>query len=79
MIFTSQDWVWLVVSSVFAFVVVGNISSKAGYPRWYGLVVAVPLLNLVALVVFACSSWPIEQRLLALEFRASENPSPVKD
>ena len=71
--FTLIDWVGLVISSVFAFVVFGTISSEAGYPRWHGLIMAVPLLNLVALVAFAYSNWPIEAKLLELEFQAAEN------
>jgi hypothetical protein len=47
--FTLKDWIELALSSVFAFVVFGSISSKAGYPRWHGLVMAVPLVNLVGL------------------------------
>ena len=66
-----KDWLELAVSSVFAFVVFGNISSKAGYPRWHGLIMAVPFLNLVALVIFAFSYWPIEDKLLKLEFDVS--------
>ena len=76
--FTLQDWVALAISSVFSFVVFGTISSKAGYPRWHGLIMAVPILNLVALVTFAYSSWPIEAKLLELEFRVSENPGMIK-
>ena len=71
MTLTLKDWVALAVSSAFAFFVFGNISSKAGYPRWHGLVMAIPLLNLVALVIFAYSTWPIEDALLKSEFRAS--------
>jgi hypothetical protein len=64
MTFTLKDWLALAVSSLFAYIVFGSISSKAGYPRWHGLIMAVPLLNLVALVVFAFSTWPIERELL---------------
>ena len=67
MTFTWKDSVALVVSSLFAYVVFGNISSKAGYPRWHGLMMAIPLLNVVALMVFAFSTWPIESDLLKLQ------------
>jgi hypothetical protein len=59
-----KDWLAVAVSSLFAYVVFGSISSKAGYPRWHGLIMAIPLLNLVALMVFAFSTWPIESELL---------------
>ncbi len=72
--FTTKDWIALAVSSVFAFAVFGNISSKAGYPRWHGLVMAIPLVNIVALLFFAYSTWPIESKLLQLELGSSEQP-----
>ena len=72
MTLTLKDWLALAVSSVFALVVFGNISSKAGYPRWHGLVMAIPLLNLVALLVFAYSTWPIESELLQVQLGGSE-------
>jgi hypothetical protein len=67
MAFTAKDWIELVVSSLFAYVVFGNISSKAGYPRWHGLVMLIPILNLVAIGIFAFSPWPIENKVLELE------------
>ena len=38
MTFTAKDWIALVFSSLFAYIVFGNISAKAGYPRWHGFV-----------------------------------------
>ncbi|MBI4312298.1 MAG: hypothetical protein HY681_11015 [Chloroflexi bacterium] len=43
-----------------------RIFEKVGYTRWWGLVMLVPVLNLVALVVFAFSVWPIEAELRRL-------------
>jgi len=39
-----------------------KIFSKAGYSGWYSLVMLVPLLNIIALFIFAFSEWPIERR-----------------
>jgi hypothetical protein len=69
MTFTAKDWIAVAVSSLFAYVVFGNISSKAGYPRWHGLRMALPFVNLIALVTFAYSTWPLEARLLESELR----------
>lgn len=66
---TSKDWIALIVSSFFAFIVFGNISTKAGYPRWHGLLMAVPFVNIIVLLVFAYSTWPIESKLLELKLR----------
>lgn len=40
-----------------------KIVTKAGYSGWYVLLSFVPLVNVVAFLVFAFSKWPIEQRL----------------
>lgn len=69
MAFTLKDWAALVVSSLFAYLVFGNISSKASYPRWHAFVMLIPIFNVVAIVIFAFSAWPIETKVLDLELR----------
>jgi len=69
MAFTVRDWIAVAFSSLFAYVVFGKISSKAGYPRWHGLVMLIPILNVVPIVIFAFSTWPIETKVLELELR----------
>jgi len=49
--------------------VFGNISSKAGYPRWYGVLMVIPFLNIVVLLWFAYSARPIEEDVLKLQLR----------
>lgn len=72
MAFTAKDWIALATSSLFAYVVFGNISSKAGFPRWHALVMLIPFLNVLAIVIFAFSPWPIETKVLELELRDPE-------
>lgn len=72
MAFTLRDWLAVGISSIFALVVFGNISAKAGYPRWHGLIMAIPFLNVIALVVFAFSTWPIESDLLQSQLGSSK-------
>jgi len=69
---TVKFWIGLVAGIVFAFAVFGNIFSKAGYSRWYGLLTLIPGLNLVLLIAFAYSNWPIENELLKSQFNASK-------
>lgn len=69
--FTFKDWIALVISSVLAYAIFGNISSKAGYPRWHGLLMAIPFVNVAVLVMFAYSTWPIEGELLQLKLGGS--------
>jgi hypothetical protein len=43
-----------------------RIFEKAGYSQWWGLVMAVPLANVVAPVIFAFSDWPVDAELRRL-------------
>ena len=43
----------------------GTIFRKAGYSFWLGLVMLVPLANVIWLLVFAFSKWPIHRELEA--------------
>lgn len=69
MAFNAKDCIALVTSSFFAYIFFGNISSKAGYPRWHAFVMLVPILNVIAVGIFAFSEWPIETKVLELELR----------
>ena len=66
-----------ICSVVIAVIVFGNIAVKAGYSRWMGLAMVVPLVNVVLIVLFAFTTWPIETelfetRLAHANARASE-------
>ncbi|MEX1015470.1 MAG: hypothetical protein WDZ31_01895 [Phycisphaeraceae bacterium] len=41
----------------------GAIFQKAGYSPWRGLLMLVPLVNVIWLIVFAFSEWPIHREL----------------
>ena len=41
----------------------GMIFSKAGYSFWLALLMFVPLANLIWLLIFAFSKWPIQQEV----------------
>ena len=51
---------------VLTIVVYWKIASKAGYNGALALLMFVPLANLIMLLIFAFSEWPIEQQLRAL-------------
>ena len=61
----------LIVGIAFSVVVFGNIFSKAGFSRWYSLAMAFPIINLVAIIWLAFTNWPIEDKLLEMEFDQS--------
>jgi hypothetical protein len=59
------------VSAIFGTVILvpaWRILTKIGYPGWYGFIFLVPVVNVIALWVFAFSTWP-SQRSLSQECR----------
>jgi hypothetical protein len=58
-----------IVGTVFFTIVFCKISSKAGYPWWYGLGMFVPLVNVFVIIAFAFSEWPIEMEMLDMRLR----------
>jgi len=41
----------------------GRILNKAGYSRWWVILVFVPLLNIIMMWVFAFAKWPKLKRM----------------
>ena len=54
-----DTWFWL-ASLVIQAVIFGSIFRKAGYSGWLGLLMVVPLVNLVMLFWFSSATWPLE-------------------
>jgi hypothetical protein len=54
-----DTWFW-VASLFIQAAIFGTIFRKAGYSGWLGLLMVVPVVNLVALLWFATSTWPLE-------------------
>jgi len=44
-----------------------RIVAKAGWNGWLSLLLFVPIVNIVMILIFAFSTWPIERRLAYLE------------
>lgn len=56
------ELVMVLLGMVLPFIAIWRIISKAGYAGAWALLLFVPLVNLVALFVFALSEWPLERR-----------------
>jgi uncharacterized membrane protein YhaH (DUF805 family) len=58
----------IIYVAVFILFLIGwvKILSKAGYSGWWVLIGLVPLVNLVMLLVFAFSDWPVLQEVRRL-------------
>lgn len=63
-----------VVSIVFSIIVFWRIFSKAGYSGALGLLMFVPIANIVMLCVLAFGQWPIYQELNQLRQQATRYP-----
>ena len=40
-----------------------RILTKAGFPGWFGIAAAIPMVNVALLVYVAFTEWPIEREL----------------
>ena len=40
-----------------------NVFSKAGFPKYFGLLILLPVINLFALYALAFTEWPVEKQL----------------
>jgi len=47
---------------IFSIVIYWRIASKAGYPGVASLLLLIPLVNIIMIIIFAFSEWPIEKR-----------------
>jgi hypothetical protein len=62
------EWLWLmpIVMPLLAIILVGvpvgSILHRAGRSRWWTVIAFIPLINLIALWVFAFSRWPSVDR-----------------
>jgi hypothetical protein len=64
-------WILVVLCGLVLGIVINwRIASKAGYDGALSLLMLIPLANVVVLLMFAFSDWPIERELSALRARA---------
>jgi hypothetical protein len=70
------DVVGLALYGLLVAIVIGvfaSILGKAGYSRWYALLLLVPILNILALLILAAREWPIEREVARLRLIAGES------
>ena len=56
------SWVALLGLGVMA-AIAGAIAHKAGFCRWYGLLILIPVINVIALYIFAFIRWPAAEEV----------------
>ena len=69
-------WICILAVMIFTVIVYWRIATKAGYSGALSLLMFIPLVNLVMLILFAFSEWPVEQQLRALRGDRSMPPPP---
>ena len=54
--------VTLVISVIVTVVVLlfGSVVKKAGFSRWWSLLLCIPIINIISIWVFAFVKWPAE-------------------
>ena len=69
---TAKEVIATLVQAVFMVAVLGNIFSKAGFSRWYSVLLAIPIANLIVIMWFSFTEWPIEEELLKLQLTTTK-------
>ncbi len=59
-------WILILVAVAISVTVYWRVATKAGYAGALSLLMFLPLVNLVMLLIFAFSEWPIEKEIRAL-------------
>ncbi|WP_284501694.1 hypothetical protein, partial [Actinotalea sp. C106] len=54
-----------------------RVAGKAGFPSWYGILALVPIANIVVLIMFVFTEWPIERENKAMLAALQDDPPPV--
>jgi len=62
-----------VVLLVFGVYLYCRVARKAGYSPWAGLLLLVPVANVVVMLMFAFSEWPIERELKTLRAQLQQS------
>jgi hypothetical protein len=62
----SAFWLLFVVLFIFQIYCYWRVAQKSGYPGAYSLLALIPLVNVVILLVWVFSEWPIEAELKRL-------------
>ncbi len=62
------------IGLIFAIIIYWRIFSKAGYSGARSLLMLIPVVNLIIIIMFAFSEWPIERELNQLRQMAGGRP-----
>ncbi len=69
--------IFVIIILIISLVINWRIASKAGYPGAYSLLMLIPLVNIVIILIFAFTEWPVERELKALRGGAGRPMTPI--
>lgn len=54
-------WLWMLVMAILVVVPAWRICQRIGYSGWMGILILIPMLNLVFLYFIAFADWPADK------------------
>lgn len=51
-------WLWMLIVVIALVIPTWRICQRTGYPGWIGILILVPMVNLILLYFIAFSDWP---------------------
>lgn len=54
-------WLWMLVMAILMVVPAWRICQRIGYSGWMGILILIPMLNLVFLYFIAFADWPADK------------------
>jgi hypothetical protein len=54
-------WLWMLIFAIVVVIPVWRICQRTGYPGWLGILILIPIANLVLLYFIAFSNWTADR------------------
>lgn len=54
-------WLWMLVVAIALVIPVWRICQRTGYPGWMGVLILIPVVNLMLLYFIAFAAWPADK------------------
>lgn len=54
-------WLWMLLIAAVVIIPVWRICQRTGYPGWLGVLILIPIANLVLLYFIAFSKWTVDK------------------
>ncbi len=58
---STGHWLWMLVIAILFVIPVWRICQRIGYQGWMGILIIIPVVNLILLYFIAFSDWPADK------------------